>query len=504
MKRLLVKNSVSGVLQILITLLFTFLVVKIFINQLGSELYGVFSLISILGNLNILSGLGITTSLIKYISEQGRTQQSHTDIITSFIIVTSLMLPISLIALFFREFIIISILSVPAKYYAQCEMLYVFLISANFFLFLGQIFIAVLDSLQMIFITNIIQLIYNFFYWGSILLVLYLKYSLNEIGLAILCTAIVWFVAIVIIFFKIWGYLDFSGLRSDFLKSMRKQLKYGSQIYTSSVISFFYEPFTKILISNFLGVKEVGFFDIALKLRNLLWNLIAKALQPLFPLISSIKEVDRIRTIVKDISQKAAVMVIPASAIIILIVYPLMSLWIGQDVEIIAVISGFIVSSYLIAIIYSPVYAFLMARHPFKTILIQSSNVIVNAVFFFSSYKFFGFYSIIIANTSAILFSTILCIHYQKKYLKANVFDSFLQFSKSLLTFIIILIPGYFISSIITDNLSKILVITSYSIAAIIISFRLLKIITEEDIERYIGEYPFIFNLTKKLLVKQK
>ena len=102
MKRLLVKNSVSGVLQILITLLFTFLVVKIFINQLGSELYGVFSLISILGNLNILSGLGITTSLIKYISEQGRTQQSHTDIITSFIIVTSLMLPISLIALFFR------------------------------------------------------------------------------------------------------------------------------------------------------------------------------------------------------------------------------------------------------------------------------------------------------------------------------------------------------------------------------------------------------------------
>ena len=126
------------------------------------------------------------------------------------------------------------------------------------------------------------------------------------------------------------------------------------------------------------------------------------------------------------------------------------------------------------------------------------------AGFFKAFCKFFGFYSIIIANTSAILFSTILCIHYQKKYLKANVFDSFLQFSKSLLTFIIILIPGYFISSIITDNLSKILVITSYSIAAIIISFRLLKIITEEDIERYIGEYPFIFNLTKKLLVKQK
>jgi len=35
----------------------------------------------------------------------------------------------------------------------------------------------------------------------------------------------------------------------------------------SEMVAFFIEPLTKILISHFIGIREVGFFDIALKVK---------------------------------------------------------------------------------------------------------------------------------------------------------------------------------------------------------------------------------------------
>lgn len=502
MKRLLIKNSLSGVIQTFITLIFTFFVVRLFINQLGTELYGIFSLISIVGNLNILTGLGITTALVKFISEQGRNKQSNIDIATALIIISGILLPLTFAAIYFKEFVILKILSVPEKYFMQCVNLYIYLILANYLLFLGQIFVAVNDSLQMIFVNNIIQLIYNFIYWGSILIVLLLHFSLNEIGVSIFFTAILWFLAMVIVFLKIWGKLRLSGLKEGFISSAKKQIKYGSQIYTSSVVSFFYEPFTKILISNFLGIKEVGFFDIAIKLRNILWNFIAKALQPLFPLLSSIKEEHRIKFLIKDMSHKTAIIVIPVIAVIIININPLINLWIRQDTLIIALISGFITSSYMLAIIYMPVYSFLMSKHPGKTILIQSSNVIVNAIVFFAVFKFIGVYSIIAANVSAIIVSTLICRYYQIKYLNSKAFDNLFSLAKIVISFFIILIPGYLISLQFNNDLLKIIITIFYSLGAFILSFRYLKIVTSEDIDRYFGSYKTLNKVTRNIFLR--
>ena len=52
-KKVLINNSISGVCQLVITALLTFFSIPVFIHKLGTDLYGVFALVSVIGNLHL-------------------------------------------------------------------------------------------------------------------------------------------------------------------------------------------------------------------------------------------------------------------------------------------------------------------------------------------------------------------------------------------------------------------------------------------------------------------
>ena len=61
-KGVLIRNSIFGVLQFVAVAVLTFVCVPIFINRLGEDAYGVFALITILGNLNFFSSFGLNSA----------------------------------------------------------------------------------------------------------------------------------------------------------------------------------------------------------------------------------------------------------------------------------------------------------------------------------------------------------------------------------------------------------------------------------------------------------
>ena len=65
-KKTLINNSLSGLVQLIITALLTFICIPVFINKLGVELYGVFAIVSVIGNLNIFANLGLNTNKIYF------------------------------------------------------------------------------------------------------------------------------------------------------------------------------------------------------------------------------------------------------------------------------------------------------------------------------------------------------------------------------------------------------------------------------------------------------
>jgi len=502
MKKLLYTNSLTGVLQLLITSVLTFFTIQIFIKRLGTEIYGVFSLVSVIGNLNIFTNLGLNLGLIKFLSEQGKSKESDYDIFVVIVILIVVLIPANILFIFLSDFVLNNILRIPEHLMEQAKWLYIFLIISNFIVLFGQSFNAVLDSQQKIYITNLLQSVYSIFYWGLILVVLLMGLSLPEIGKMILLTSIVWFLLIFIFYYRIWGKLELSGLKANFVRVTKKQIKYGVKIYLSGLVNFFYEPVTKILISNFLNVSSVSFFDIALKVRTILWSLISKILYPLLPLIAQLTDTGKIRNIVHDIEQKMYFIIIPVIAIILLCSKPFINIWLGTDVEIIALSVSSVVSFYLIGITVMPNYHYLMTKKVTKTIILQFSNAIFNTLIFLLTYKILGYYSVLLSFNAAIMSSFVLSLYYQKKYLNSLIFDSFLQLLKVIVLLGLCILIGLPFLFLLDSDLLKLIVIPFVILISSVMLYRYLNLFKSEDIFKYAGYNSFVSKILLKILIR--
>ena len=503
MRKVLYKNSISGIIQLIASSVLTFVSITIFIKYLGSELYGLFAIISIIGNINVFTNLGLNTTLVKFISEQGKTNESDLDIVVTILITCTILIPITIIAGFFYKQILFNILNVPNEYFDIAKSLFFCLLIGNFFTFLGQTFISVLDSQQKIVLTNSLQFLYNTLYWGSMLILIIIGYSIDKIGIGILGAALTWFILLIFSYHKIWGKLELKGFQANFIRISKKQIKYGMQIYASGLISLLYEPLTKIFISKFFSITDVGFFDIILKLRNQLSGLIYKAYYPLYPLLAQTKDISKSRAIVHDLEQKVFFIMPPVFISVIFCTRSFINLWIGPDSDLIISGTVIIICSYLLgSFTVIPLYQYLISKKAYITILIQSTNVLINVIVFLLTYNKLGFYSIFIAYSCAIVASFFVCLYYQNKHLKSLIFDSVIQIMKLFVIFIICFFVGYLLNNLIKNNVVIIICIPLSLIIVTLLLYRLLSIFNYNDISRYVNNKSKIFIVFSKLLIK--
>ena len=154
-KKVLIKNSLFGVLQFIAVAILTFLCVPIFINRLGIDAYGVFALITILGNLNFFSSFGLNSALLVFLSKQGKTEESQRDIVVVLFSTIVIAFLICSMLYILKTPIIENIFAVPAEYIQSSSKLYDYLLAANFLLIVGQVAVSIIDAMQKIYISNI-------------------------------------------------------------------------------------------------------------------------------------------------------------------------------------------------------------------------------------------------------------------------------------------------------------------------------------------------------------
>ena len=191
--RQIIKNSATGVMQFVVVAVLTFICMPVFMKNLGIEAYGIFSVVTIIGNLNFFSTFGLSNVLLIFLSSQGKCEESQKDII----VISSLMLIsafiICSILLVFRTPIINYIIpSLPINTFNDTKVLYTSLVLANIFLMMGQVGVSIIDSCQKIYITNMLQFIYNLIYWVGLIITVSLGYGLRYIGIPLFSAAFIW------------------------------------------------------------------------------------------------------------------------------------------------------------------------------------------------------------------------------------------------------------------------------------------------------------------------
>jgi O-antigen/teichoic acid export membrane protein len=490
MKKILIKNSKYSILQAILSAILMLAAIPIFIKTLGSEEYGIFALVVVVGSLNTFTNLGLASALVKFIAVQGKTKESNIDIWVNFTIVGAVSFPLTIVAFYFDQFILLDLLKIPMHLLDEARLLYYWILAASFLLLIGQIFKSIIDALQKVHVTTLHQIFHTLLYWGLMILVLLLDKGLSEIGFSIFIAASIWLLISIISTFKIYGTIPFSGFISGFKHSAKKQLTYGLKIYSGGLINFLYEPLSKILLSHFFGVKEVGYFDIALRLKGQVLGIISKVFYPLFPFISKETNIATVRNYVHDLEQKTFLVVVPLIVIIIVLMQPFMSIWIGNDSEIIAFTSIALISFHLaFSSTVIPVYYYLMVKDQVnKTIIIQLVNALINILVFFLTFSLIGYYSIVVGNVVGIFISFLLCLHYQNKYLNSLIFDSFSQFYKLTLSFLILYISGLILNDLLNEIFAlNFILIPIFIFLLAVILYKFFNLITSNDIYRYFG-----------------
>lgn len=507
MKRILFKNSISGIFQLIITTALTFIVIPVFIVKLGAEKYGVFSIISVIGNLNIFSNLGLNTALVRYVAEQGKTTQSDHDIAVTFMLLHVVIIPLSILAYVFSDAIFTDFLNIPTEFFQEARPLFLLLLISNYLLLIGQCFVSVINALQKMYISNFLRLLYSFLYWGSILIMLFFAKDLKYIGLSILFAAIVYFILLSFVFLRLWGLPNITGLYNNFIFTVKKQFSYSAKIYSANLLSFMFNPLTKILISKYFGLHEVGYYDIALRFTTNALKLLTKPVEALFPMQAQIKDNAKSRLLVHDIEQKSLFFITPIIVAIFFLSKPFIQLWLGTSNNLIVNSVIFLSISYLISQIATPNYQYLIAKgFAEKVTYLQFVNVLVNLFFFFILFKRFGYYSAVISNCTAIVLSFSLNLYYQKKYLDSLIFDSSNQFTRFFLStfslFFITYVFDKYVAAIIGNLFLKIGITGIFIVMVCLLLYRYYRLFTKEDADRYFSLNARLHRTFMTVLIK--
>jgi O-antigen/teichoic acid export membrane protein len=479
--------------------------IPLFRNTLGSEAYGVFSLLALVGSVNTFANLGLNASLVRFLAEQGKTRASDHDIAVTLIILSAVVAPVTVMALMYRPWILAGLLGVPPALLGDAEWLYVAMLICNVFVILGQTFTAILDAQQKVYLTNTYQMVYSIVYWGLILAVILAGRSLKEIAVALVVSTALWFFLVFYSSARSWGRLDLAGLRVDGMAAAKKQLSYGTQLYVAGLVGFLYEPLSKLLISHFFGIREVGIFDMGLRAKNLLNGLVLKVLSPLYPMLAQVRDARKVRGLIHDMEQKLFLIVLPALGIVVLTSYPLMTVFFNTDVPEIAVTVAWIVGASLFGHTVVPMYVFLMAKgYASKTILIQSLNVVVNIGVFLLCFPWLGYFAIVIANAVAIVSGFLLVVYYQRRYLDSMIFDTMEQLLAMCGTFAVTTALALAMAHA-WDTGSLVLLWGPVLILFLtIVLYRLFGLITPVDVARYLGEKTLAARISVRFLCRSE
>ena len=504
MKSKLFLNSTSGVAQVVVNIALLMITIPIFINKLGVVTYGIYALITAIGSLGVFTNFGFNTSLIKYLAEQGRKEESSYDIIVTFLIIGASTTLIALIAIIFNEFILMKVL-VPSlvSITPSVRWFYIACVCTNIFQMLSQIPSAIIDAQQKVYITNAIQLGIGVLNKCCILLVLFFAPDLMYIGWALLLSSGIGFLLFGWFALRTWGGLSFAELGTWFVPITQKHFSYGRSIYATSLMTFFYEPLTKVLISRYIGLAEVGFFDLALRIRLVVSSIWDRLLYPVFPMLAQISNLKNVRDVIKELQQKVILVILPTIILAWFITGPIIELWIGKNVRQITISVMAVVCCNLLTMIYQPVYFFLIAKgHPGKTFILQSVNVVSNILLFWMMVPFFKYYGALAAFCIALLSSVTLCAWYQWKYLGSVAVSSGRNVSNLFIISLVLFFIGLMISLSIQGDWQRIVLLLLSNLAAVVIVFRTLNIVDESDILRYIGANRTLSSTVSKILIK--
>jgi O-antigen/teichoic acid export membrane protein len=344
-------NSIGRIWLMLVALILT----PYILHKLGIQVFAVWSLVFVVANYLGVMDFGIKTSFAKYIAEHytKKDQDSINAVINCGIIFyLAFSIFITLLAILLKG-PIISLLKIPASIYEESVfailgMVIIFSVNNTF-----NIFEAVLIGLQRMDIQNKILIFASPFNIAGTFFFLEKGFGIR--GLVINYGI----VSLIIILLNIYfSYRLLPQIRIGFAwvhkEVFKKLFSYGVKMQISSFAFIMHQQADKIILSHFLGLNFVAFYELGQKAANGIKTLPILLLTALVPAVSELEardNKDKLMELYKRGSKYISLMVFPLIFLSITIAPDLINLWVGDKFPLAVLSFQILVIGYVINVL---------------------------------------------------------------------------------------------------------------------------------------------------------
>ncbi len=507
MRKLFFINAISGFVQFALNGILVFITIPYLIKYLGEIKFGIYSLVLVSSSLNSIFLLGLNTFLVKYLAENKKVKQSNYHIVTTLITLLLISSFFGTVFIFFEDYILVTIFGIDQSYLSpEIILLYRCVIVSNMIFLVGQTFGAILDSLGKIYINNLLQFFQTFIQNSAIFWVAFNSLSLNYIGYGILISMSFWFLFSVFYSISEWRFFELSNYKTYYKKCVSEQFSFSKNIVVSGMLGFIFEPMTKILTSNFIGVIEVGYLEIIWKIRNLVWGAVNKLLYPLLPIFAEISDPEKLTKSLSNYTSILMIGIFPINVFILISLNIIIELWLGHSSITLGISATVILFANLLALIFVPAYYCLLTKNLTRnTMVLQLINALTMLIFFFITNQFIGLYSICFGVLLGLIFSSMKTIFYMKQFFNVDLFiENYIFLKSAAKIFGSSLLLTITTSMFFENSLVRLFILSVVVLFTTIYFYRSDEIIYKYKVEIPIHPLGFFYKCFNQIFVKKK
>lgn len=462
------------------SLVFAIFITPIVVFKLGVDKYGVFIFINTIASLVGLIDLGISTAIIKYVSEYigANREDKLKKLLYS---ANSLFLIIGLIG-----FIALNLVPIIANQFISPEIfqnynikIILFFASLTFFVnAINSIYVIIPNALQRLDITNKIGVTQTTLSTLSILLVVLMGFNLQTIFFVQLIISIIFTFIFRYYSKKLLAIVKFKfAWHKDEIK---KYYKFGLVASLSNVFGETLVYFDKLIIPIFIGPVSLSYYSLSSSIASKSTGFISGISGILFPMVSNLQgseDMENIKKLYDKAFRLATILSAAISFSIAYFSYKIIHFWLNEEIamhsyKVLIVLSA----TYFIVSIYIPLKNFLLGAGETKILAIFSASIaILNIILLFLLLPRLGIMGAALAYLFSMLPVAYLFFYTEKKILNLEDRLSYYikLYSKLLFTgFVFYFLSHYLIYPLIV-NFKTLLFLGPFSVLIYLLTYKL-------------------------------
>jgi O-antigen/teichoic acid export membrane protein len=408
------KNSLYNIIRALFAIPIIFFITPYIVRRIGTEEFGLWALVGVITSYAQLSDFGINESLIKFFAEyKARNDVGSLNqlINTAFVSYLALGIIFYTLFIFLLPFVVHDILDVPAR--LQTTAIHIFSIALVLFfinMFMG-VFGSLLVGFEQMRYSSAISIISTILLGCGTFIFLSSGYGLS--GLIYNNALITIFVTIanVVVARRLFPQMELNPFRY-FSKATLKQIAgFSWKVQVSNITQLMIFQIDVVLLSHFVGLTAVGFYEIANRIAQQARGFISTLFSPMIPAASALhahEQHEQIAGLYRRSFKYMSVAAVPLSLAIFALAHPFIRTWIGAGYETSSYTLQALMAAYMINLLTGP-GAFILSGINKPEIGMRSSIMagLTNIILCFTLVQSIGYYGIVIGIFTSLLTSAL-------------------------------------------------------------------------------------------------